>query len=331
METKNKVATTNNQVAVQKPFSVFMDTVGNKLVSKTLVDPKRSSQFIANLVSAVSSNPTLGECDQTSIVSAALQAESLHFPINNSLGYVYLVPFNDKKANLKKAQFQIGYKGYIQLAIRSGQYKDINVVEVKDGELGAFDPLNGQAFNWIPNYIERKKLKTIGYVGQLELVNGFKKQLYISYDEMLDHADTYSQAFDKNIYLKLQKGEKVQDAWKYSSFWYKNFDEMAKKTVIRQLLSKWGIMSVEMQDAYIKDQTEMKADGSYDYIDSKFNSQTTEDVREQQEEQTASVKVDPITAEIIEESPEEKYNKVIDKFINKKEEQKQEINNDWMN
>lgn len=148
---------------------------------------------------------------------------------------------------------------------------------------------------------------------------------------MLDHADTYSQAFDKSIYLKLQRGEKVQDAWKYSSFWYKNFDEMAKKTVIRQLLSKWGIMSVEMQDAYIKDQTEMKADGSYDYIDSKFNSQTTEDVREQQEEQTASVKVDPITAEIIEESPEEKSNKVIDKFINKKEEQKQEINNDWMN
>lgn len=321
---KNQVATTNNQVGnVQPKFSVFMKNVGSKLVANTITDEKRKVQFIANIVSAVSNNPTLQECDQTSVVSAALQAEALHFPINTSLGYVYLVPFNDKKANLKKAQFQIGYKGYIQLAIRSGQYKDINVVEVKEGELGAFDPLNGQSFNWIPNYLERKKLKTIGYVGQLELVNGFKKQVYISYDEMLDHADTYSQAFNKADYKNLLEGKIPQkDMWKYSSFWYKNFDEMAKKTVIRQLLSKWGIMSVELTEAYAKDQAEIKSDGSYDYIDSKeFESANVEEVKETQEEKTASVKVNAESGEVIEEKAQPTQEEIFEKHVNK----------DWMN
>lgn len=277
-----------NEIA-KASFSTFMQTTGNKLVANTLQDEKRRTQFVANIISAVSSNPTLKECDQVSIVSAALQAESLHFPINNSLGYVYLVPFNDKKTGIKKAQFQIGYKGYIQLAIRSGQYKDINVVEVKEGELGEFDPLNGQKFNWIKDYEKRKSARTIGYVGQLELVNGFKKQLYISYEEMLDHADTYSQAFSKDTFLQVQNGTYKGEAWKLSSFWYKSFDEMAKKTVLRQMLSKWGIMSVEMQEAYIKDQAELKANGDYDYIDSReYTSGTTDEVAQKQEEQTAS-------------------------------------------
>jgi len=206
---------TNQAVAEKRPaFSNFMATTGNKLIANVLEDPKRKQQFVANLVSAVSSNPTLQECNQVSIVSAALQAESLHFPINNSLGYVYLVPFNKTEYNPqtkkreivdKTAQFQIGYKGYIQLAIRSGQYKDISVVEVKEGELGGYDPLNGQKFNWVQDYEKRKELKTIGYVGQIELVNGFKKQLYISYEEMVDHANTYSQAFDKVLNSTLFK------------------------------------------------------------------------------------------------------------------------------
>lgn len=337
MENKNQVATTNNQPANTQPkFSVFMKTVGSKLVSNTITDEKRKVQFIANIVSAVSNNPTLQECDQTSVVSAALQAESLHFPINNALGYCYLVPYNDKNSTLKKAQFQIGYKGYIQLAIRSGQYKDINVVEVKEGEIGAFDPLNGQSFNWIPNYLERKKLKTIGYVGQLELINGFKKQLYISFDEMLDHADTYSQAFSKDATTKKIKNREYKlvsyedyaagkynpnDEWLYSSFWYKSFDEMAKKTVIRQLLSKWGIMSVEMTEAFVKDQAEMKADGSYDYIDSKeFESTNVEEVKEAQEEKTASVKVNAESGEVIEEKTQPTQEEIFEKHVNQ----------DWM-
>lgn len=301
---KNQVAVQNNQVGTKKSFSNFMQTVGNKLVANTLQDDKRKTQFIANIISAVSNNPTLQDCDQVSVVSAALQAEALHFPINNSLGYVYLVPFNDKKRDCKVAQFQIGYKGYIQLAIRSGKYKSINVVEVKDGELGEYDPLNGQRFNWINDYAKRKQAKTIGYVGQFELVNGFKTQLYISYEEMLDHADTYSQAFSKNATTKKVNGKEYKlasyedyaagkyndsDSWLYSSFWYKDFDSMAKKTVLRQLLSKWGIMSVEMQEAYIKDQVELKTNGDYDYIDSReYQASSTEEVAQKQEEQTAT-------------------------------------------
>lgn len=307
---------TNQAVAEKRPaFSNFMATTGNKLIANVLEDPKRKQQFVANLVSAVSSNPTLQECNQVSIVSAALQAESLHFPINNSLGYVYLVPFNKTEYNPqtkkreivdKTAQFQIGYKGYIQLAIRSGQYKDISVVEVKEGELGGYDPLNGQKFNWVQDYEKRKELKTIGYVGQIELVNGFKKQLYISYEEMVDHANTYSQAFDKETYKKLLNGEKILDkdgkdiSWKLSSYWYKSFDEMAKKTVLRQLLSKWGIMSVEMTEAYVKDQAEVQADSSYDYIDAKTEYVKVE---EKKEEQMATIKVDA-NGEVKEEAKE---------------------------
>ena len=293
--TTNAVATTkNNQVEEkkeQKPFSVFMNTVGTKLVDNTIKDKSRQVQFIANLVSAVSTNPQLAECDQVSILSAALQAEAMHFPINNSLGYVYLVPFNDKRQNTKKAQFQIGYKGYIQLAIRSGQYKDINVVEVKEGEIGDFNPLDGQQFSWIQNYEERKSKKTVGYVGQLELISGFKKQFYMSYEEMLDHADTYSQAFSKDTYLQVLNGTYKGEAWKLSSFWYKSFDEMAKKTILRQLLSKWGIMSVEMQKAYTLDQATLEGEKPT-YVDSKEFQFTQEQMREEQDRNNATINVD---------------------------------------
>ena len=314
------VAKTNNQVAAptKTKFSTWMETVGKKVVANTLTDPKRQSQFVANIVSAVANNPTLAECDQSTILSAALQAEAMHFPINNALGYVYLVPFDKKEYNPvtrrresvgKVAQFQIGYKGYIQLAIRSGLYKDINVIEVKEGELGKYNPLYGQQYNWIDDYDKRKAAKTIGYVAMLELTTGFKKEIFWKYEAMLDHANTYSQAFDKDIYARLQNGEVITDesgkdiSWKFSSFWYKDFDEMAKKTMIRQLLSKWGIMSVEMQEAYIKDQSEMKADGTYDYIDAKSAS---ERVEEHQNETMATVKVD--VDAVVEEPTNEGFN-----------------------
>ena len=292
---KNAVATQNTtapDAANKKPFSTFINTVGVKAIDNTIKDKNRQVQFIANLVSAVSTNATLAECDQVSILSAALQAEAMHFPINSSLGYVYLVPFNDKKNKIKKAQFQIGYKGYIQLAIRSGQYKDINVVEVKEGEIGDFNPLDGQQFTWIQNYEERKKRRTVGYVGQLELVSGFKKQFYMSYEEMLDHADTYSQAFNKEDYFRLQNGQiPANEMWKYSSFWYKNFDEMAKKTILRQLLSKWGIMSIEMEKAYTLDQATLEGE-TPTYVDSKEFKFTQEEMSQQQDQYNATINVD---------------------------------------
>lgn len=313
-----KQATAPATVAKKQSFSTFMTTTGNKLVNNVLTDHKRNSQFVANLCAAVSANPTLQECNYATVVSAALQAEALHFPINNALGYVYLVPFNKSEYNPtthkreivdKLAQFQIGYKGYIQLAIRSGQYKSINAVEVKEGELGSYDPLNGQTFNWNPNYEERKKLKVIGYVGQFELINGFKTQYYMTFDEMLDHADTYSQAFKKEYYLKLQAGEPILDengkdmSWKLSSFWYKNFDEMAKKTILRRMLSKFGVMSVEMTEALIKDQAEIKPEGGYEYIDAKQAYDAEESAKE---ETMGSVPFDEETGEVQEQVEEPK-------------------------
>lgn len=308
--------TTQNGVVEKKSFTNFMATTGNKLISSTITDPKRKTQFIANLMTAISNNPTLQECEQVSVVAGALQAEALHFPLNNSLGYVYLVPYNDKNTGMKKAQFQIGYKGYIQLAIRSGLYKDINVIEVKEGELGSFNPLYGQQYNWIEDYDKRQKAKTIGYVAMLELTNGFKKEMFWKWEAMLDHADKYSKAFNKDWYLKLINGETIYDDKgrvvppnKLSSFWYSSFDEMSKKTMIRQLLSKWGIMSVELQEAYIKDQTEMKADGTYDYIDStngngkskEYQNDTSEQVSNKQQQQTASQEP-PIDMEEVEDT-----------------------------
>ena len=298
---QNQVATTNNGIGTAKKpaFSSFMATVGTKLVANTITDEKRKTQFIANIVSAVSNNPTLQECDSVSVIGAGLQAEAMHFPINNALGYCYLVPFNDKKSDTKKAQFQIGYKGYIQLAIRTGQYKNINVCEVREGELNDFDPLKGMTFNWNKNYEERKNLKVIGYAGEFTLMNGFTRTLYIPYEEMLDHADTYSQAFNKQSYLDLLAGKIPQkDMWRYSSFWYKNFDEMAKKTVLRQLLSKWGIMSVEMQQAYENDQASFDAKGNRDYIDSKdLENQNIEQVMSQQININASESFDVVDDE----------------------------------
>lgn len=287
----NVAKATANQVGqAQQPFSTFMKNVGIKLVANTITDSKRKTQFIANLVSAVSNNPTLQDCDQVSVVAAALQAEALHFPINNALGYVYLVPFNDKNSGMKKAQFQIGYKGYIQLAIRSGQYKSLEVTDVREGELAKFNPLTGQEFNW-KDYSERISLPVIGYVARLELVNGFSKEIYWTYEKMLDHADKYSQAFSKNaVVSQYPKKCKVsyddylagnypkEDEWKYSSFWYKDWQEMAYKTMLRQLLSKWGIMSVEMQEAFINDQAAFDENEKRDYIDSQqaFNNVAAE-------------------------------------------------------
>lgn len=284
-----------NQVAVPKTFSSWMEKIGSKVVARTILDEKRRNQFVANIVSAVASNPMLQECAQDTILSAALQADALHFPVNNALGYCYLVPYNDKKRGVKVAQFQIGYKGYIQMAIRSGQYLNIDVAEVKEGELLEHNPMRCK-IKWNQNYKERKNLKTVGYVGEFTLVNGFTKSLYMDYDEMMDHANTYSQAFDADIFQKLLNNKiPEKDMWKYSSYWYKDFDEMAKKTVIRQLLSKWGIMSVEMQEAFQNDMASFDVAGNRNYIDAvskEFENGNIGDVNNQQLSQNGSITPD---------------------------------------
>lgn len=265
----------NNQVATTQPkFSVALQTDKMKaLINNTLGDPKRASRFIASITSAVANNPTLQECENSSIVASALLGEALNLSPSPQLGQYYLVPYNKKLENgsiIKVAQMQIGYKGYLALAMRSGQYKDIDVLEIKEGEFKGRNKETGKfEFEFITNESERILKPTIGYLGYFELLNGFTKKLYISKEEMEQHANTYSKAFDLATYKKIQAGQiPEKDMWKYSSFWYKNFDSMAFKTVLRQLISKWGIMSIEMEEAYTKDMAVMKEDGTYDYVDS---------------------------------------------------------------
>lgn len=266
----------NSLAAKAKPkFSVAIQSDAYKnLINNTLNDPKRSSRFIANITSAVSVNPTLQECDAATILSAGLLGEALNLSPSPQLGQFYMVPYEDKKRGCKVAQFQLGYKGYIQLAIRSGQYRKINVLPIKEGELVSFDPMTEEIdVNLIEDDELREKTPTAGYYAMFEYVNGFRKAIYWSYKKMLNHADQYSKAFSKKAYQDLKDGKIPEsDKWKYSSFWYKNFDDMACKTMLRQLISKWGIMSIEMQKALEYDQgvgivKDGKASG-VEYVDS---------------------------------------------------------------
>lgn len=249
--------TTSNQMVQQKmPFSVAVNTPSmQKLIANALHDPARCARFTASIVSAVSVNQALQNCDRNTVISGALLGESLNLSPSPQLGQYYLVPFNNKKKGIQDAQFVLGYKGYVQLALRSGQYKSINVEIVKQGEYKGRDPMTGDPrFQFLEDDDEWERLPVIGYMASFEYLNGFRKVLYWSKEKMMNHADRYSAAFSRKAYENLTAGNIPQgDMWKYSSFWYKDFDSMAKKTMLRQLISKWGIMSTDMQSAYESD------------------------------------------------------------------------------
>lgn len=235
----------------QVTFSNFMTSpaVVNKI--NNMVGGKNGQRFITAVISAVSNNPALQECDQSSVLSAALLGEGLKLSPSPQLGQYYMVPFNSK--NGKVAQFQLGYKGYIQLAIRSGQYKKLNVLAIKEGELISYDPLNEEIeVQLIDDELEREKAQTIGYYAMFEYTNGFRKTMYWSKEKMEAHALKYSRGYQ---------------AKKGYTFWEKDFDGMAYKTMLRQLVSKWGIMSIDMQTAIDKDMAMVNEDGSTEYVD----------------------------------------------------------------
>lgn len=235
-------------------FSVFMSGEGVRNQINAVVG-KDSQMFITSIMSAVSANPTLQECEHGSLLSCALLGQSLKLSPSPTLGQFYMVPFNDKKSGIKKAQFILGYKGYIQLAIRSGQYADIDCIEIREGECLGRDSMTGKhKFSFIENELDRLNAPIVGYLAYFELVNGFRKQVYWSKERIEKHADNYSMAFSATDYQKIKDGKVPQsDMWKYSSFWYKNFDEMAYKTLLRHLISRWGIMSIELQKAFDAD------------------------------------------------------------------------------
>lgn len=282
----------NNLVKKQPAFSVVIQSdMYKKLINNTLGDPKKATRFIASITSAVATNPALQECEPSSIVAGALVGEALELSPSPVLGEYYLVPFKNSKEGVTKAQMQIGYKGYLHLAIRSGQYKDIDVFEIHEGEFKGRDKETGKfKFEFIENEAERLSKPVIGYMGYFELLNGFRKTLYISKEEMEKHANTYSKAFNLEDYKKLQAGQiPEKDLWKYSSFWYKNFDTMAFKTVLRQLISKWGIMSIQLQEAFTKDMAVMKDNGEYEYVDSPTYEEEPVFVKDEEKKTTKSL------------------------------------------
>lgn len=277
-----------NNLANKQPgkmdFGVYLTQDAAKQQINRLLGGQAGTRFISSIVSAVQINPALQECTNGSLLSAALQGEALKLSPSPQLGQFYLVPFNNRKKKVKEAQFQLGYKGYIQLAKRSGVYKKLNVLSIKDGELVSYNPLEEEIIvDLIESDTVREATPTIGYYAMFEEVNGFRHSIYWSKEKMMCHADKYSQAFSAESLKELESGKIPEDEkWKYSSFWYKDFDGMAHKTMLRQLISKWGTMSVEMQTAFDKDMAIIHEDGTPEYVDNDLQDDV---VAEQQAEE----------------------------------------------
>jgi recombinase, phage recT family len=194
---------------------------------------KGAGAFVTSLLSLVKSTPQLAAADPKTILSAAMTAATLKLPISPNLGFAYIIPYG------KEAQFQMGYKGYIQLAMRTGQYKTINASVVYEGQVEGVDFITGEIIRG-----KKKSDKVVGYVAYFELINGFSKTIYMTTEDMLRHAQTFSKSFSRS-----------------SSVWKTNFDAMGLKTVIKQLISKYGIMSIDMQSELA---TAISSDIEYD-------------------------------------------------------------------
>lgn len=243
----------SNSPAIQpkrQSFSVAITTEKYKaMVNRSIRDPKEANRFIAAITSAVAVNPALQECEPSTVLAGALLGNSLGLSPSPQLGQYYLVPFRNKakfdrsgrmiKPETTDAQFVLGYKGYVQLALRSGYYKHLNVIAVKAGELVHFDPLTEEVeINLNPDDLARENSASIGYLATFEYLNGFRKTIYWSREKMEAHALRYSKGYA---------------AKKGYTFWEKDFDAMAFKTMLRQLISKWGIMSIDLQTAFEQD------------------------------------------------------------------------------
>lgn len=252
MAVSNSLAKKNQRLGLTAYLT--QDAVKNQI--NNVIGGKNGTRFVSSIVSAVNANPGLQECTNQSILSAALLGESLKLSPSPQLGQYHMVPFNDKSKG-KVAQFQLGYKGYIQLALRSGQYRKLNVLAIKESELIRFDPLNEEIeVNLIEDEETRENAPTIGYYAMFEYVNGFRKAIYWSKAKMQAHAEKYSPGY------RAKKGY---------TYWEKDFDEMAYKTMLRQLISKWGIMSIELQTAMDSDMAVINEDGTKNYVDTEEN------------------------------------------------------------
>lgn len=263
MAVANKLAPTSNN----KPKVTFTDYIAGENIKKKInemVGGKNSQRFITAIVSAVSNNKDLAMCNPSTIIAGALLGEALQLSPSPQLGQYYLVPYNIKRKDAqgkeyweKVAQFQLGYKGYIQLAIRSNFYTDLDVLEVREGEYLGRDKNTGKhRFSFITNEEERNSKPVVGYLAYFEYSSGFTKTLYWTKTAMENHAITYSKAY---------AADRTNNT-RYS-FWTTKFDDMAFKTMIRQLISRWGIMSIDMQKAFERDMAVIEENENYEYVD----------------------------------------------------------------
>lgn len=249
----------NKTQIVKSTKDKLQDIFNSDNVQKQLTEilGKRASTFATSVIQITQSNAMLQNAVPSSIVGAAMTSATLNLPLNNNLGYAYIIPFNERQKDgtyLVKAQFQIGYKGFIQLSMRSGQFKTIHATDVKQGEIITRDRLSGEIdFQWIEDDAIREKTETIGYVAYFRLLNGYEATLYMSMKELDGHGKKFSQTFKKNFGL-----------------WKDDFDSMAKKTVLKLLLSKYAPMSIDMQTARDTDQAALEWNENENTIDTTY-------------------------------------------------------------
>lgn len=246
----------NNQIAPLKQFNAFIANPRTQDYLSTVLADKKAS-FVNNITALVTNNATLQVCKPDTLMFACLKATALDLPLDQNLGFAYVLPYKDKKKGETLAQFQMGYKGFVQLALRSGQFKTLNATDVREGELVDEDFVTGELT--FKKAEKRESLPVIGYVAYFKLLNGFEKYLYMSSAEMKAHAMRFSQTYKLGYGLWADK---------------EMFDSMARKTVIKLLLSKYAPLSVEMQSALKVDQAVVSGDDKYDYVDNQDQPQS---------------------------------------------------------
>lgn len=276
----NVVSQQQTNVAKQeRPIDLFKSVINAPSVQTQFNNAigEHKDAFVASLIDLFTGDKSLQTCKPQMVIAEALRAATLRLPLNKALGFAYIVVYNNSVKNpdgtwtkVPTPTFIPGYKGYIQLAMRTGQYRTINADYVYEGELRKVNKLSGEiAFDG-----EKKSDKIVGYFCYFELLNGFSKTLYVSVEDMAAYAKRYSPSIGKNTTIE-QLISKANDGIVSKKVgWEGNFNDMALKTTIRRLLSKYGYLSVEMQNALSKDVEEQEMASRNDIIEEQANKQT---------------------------------------------------------
>lgn len=245
----------------------------------TSVLAERKGEFINNLTAVVANDAKLQACEPVTLMYAALKATALRLPLDPNLGQAYIIPYKNNRERKTEAQFQIGWKGFIQLAIRSGQFQAINTTDIREGELQGYNLMTGEVN--VQAVADRENKPVVGYLAYFKLTNGFAKSLYMTAEEIEQHATRYSQSY--------------RGKFKDSSLWATDKDAMAKKTVLKLLLNRYAPLSVDMQNAVQADQSVLRGDGKLNYVDNS---------RDQLTEVAESAMAEDVESEDIADTPE---------------------------